>query len=403
MRDFVLRNVRKVICGDGSVVDNATIVMKDKRIVAIGCGISEPAGASIVDCSRLCALPGLIDTHCHVESAGLVPGADKDWSRELITIRAAAQIEAPLLTGTTTMVDGGCKGSVSFALREALAKRIIRGPRLLVSGVMIRMTGGRANWGTEGEVDGADSARRETRLMLAKGVDFVKLGATGAVSSPGMKQRSPQLTTEEMAAACEEAHNAGLKVHSHAYGDEGIKYSIDAGADVIVHGVSLNDENLSLMKSRSLMLMPTLSIYRAKQERVNELPEWQRVKTLEVWEEVEVNFRRAREAGIEMVAGTDSGMVFNYFGRSSRELDYMVEWGMAPMDAIKTMTFSAARSVGLEQEIGVLEAGRIADVLLTRGDPSEEIGVLGRPGGIASVIQSGIVTVSFDQSGKEIA
>ncbi|MDP2858711.1 MAG: amidohydrolase family protein [Bacillota bacterium] len=399
---FVIRNIDKVIVGDGKVLSNADIYVKDGKVSAIGAGLTVPENVEVRYGSGFCAMPGLWDTHCHVQSSGGIWGVDKDMLPEAKAIRAAAQAEPVVLSGTTTLADAGCDGNISFALRDTIAAGIVRGPRLLICGYMIRMTGGRAGKDTEGEVDGPDSARKATRKMIAKGVDFIKLGATGAVSSPGMKQWSPQLTLEEITAACEEAHKAGLKVHSHAYGDEGINLSIRGGADVVVHGITLNDENLQLMKDRSIQLLATLSTYKAKLPYLDKLPRWQAVKHIQVCELLEANFKRAVKAGIDVVAGTDSGMTFNYFGRSSRELDYMVEMGMTPAQAIKTATISAARSFGLDHETGSLAAGKAADILLVRGDPLADIGVLGKAGGVAQVFVAGRLVAAFDECGKEI-
>ena len=213
--DTILRHLNTVITMERGTLQDTDIRISGQQIVEVGHNLVAGDSTNVLDCAGLVAMPGLVDGHSHVESGALQHGEDRQWSTELKSIRAAGQIGRLIPTGVTTLADAGCRGETSFALKNAVEMGYCRGPRLLVCGEMIRMTGGRSGSGL-GEVDGPYSARRAARQMLAKGADFIKLGATGAVSNPGMKQWSPQLTLDEMTACCEEAHKAGLKVHSHA-------------------------------------------------------------------------------------------------------------------------------------------------------------------------------------------
>ncbi|TRO49276.1 amidohydrolase family protein, partial [Candidatus Bathyarchaeota archaeon] len=252
------------------------------------------------------------------------------------------------------------------------------GPRMFVSGEMITMTGGRSKKpGVRLEVDGADSARRAARgLLMYHGADFIKLGATGAISSPHTGPRHPQLTVEEMTACAEEAHKCGKKVHAHCYGEEGISNAIEAGADVIVHGQTLTDEHIAVMKSRDMILMPTLKTFCGHLEHIDEGGVHARIVTTGIWGETEPNFRKALRRGVTIAMGTDAGMPDNLFGDNPRDLEYMVEWGMTPEQALLAGTLNAARSVGVEDRLGTVEEGKHADLLFLGEDPLGDVSAI---------------------------
>jgi imidazolonepropionase-like amidohydrolase len=178
---------------------------------------------------------------------------------------------------------------------------------------------------------------------------------------------------EEMAACVEEAHNCGKKVHAHCYGEQGISNAIEAGADVIVHGQTLTDEHIAAMLKRGMMLMPTLKTYWSHYEKWQETGVPERSVTSGIWDLTEPNFRRALDAGIPFAMGTDSGMTDNFFGDNPRDLMYMVRWGATPMQAIVAGTLDAARSVTVDDRLGTVEAGKLADLLVLREDPTEDI------------------------------
>jgi imidazolonepropionase-like amidohydrolase len=249
------------------------------------------------------------------------------------------------------------------------------GPRLFVSGEMITMAGGRSRvLGARLEVNGPHEARKATRgLLMYHNADFIKLGATGSISSLHTGPTHPQLTVEEMAACVEEAHNCGKKVHAHCYGEQGISNAIEAGTDVIVHGQSLTDEHIAAMLERGMMLMPTLKTYWSHYEKWQETGIPERTVTSGIWDLTEPNFRRALEAGIPFSMGTDSGMTDNFFGHNPRDLMYMVRWGATPMQAIVAGTLDAARSVTVDDRLGTMEEGKLADLLVLREDPTEDI------------------------------
>jgi len=282
------------------------------------------------------------------------------------------------MAGCTSIVDAGAVRNVAFAARNAINDGAALGPRLFVSGEMITMAGGRSRVpGARLEVNGPHEARKATRgLLMYYNADFIKLGATGSISSLHTGPTHPQLTVEEMAACVEEAHNCGKKVHAHCYGEQGISNAIEAGTDVIVHGQSLSDEHIAAMLERGMMLMPTLKTYWSHYEKWQETGIPERTVTSGIWDLTEPNFRRALDAGIPFSMGTDSGMRDNFFGHNPRDLMYMVRWGATPMQAIIAGTLDAARSVAVEDRLGTVEAGKLADLLVLREDPTVDVTVI---------------------------
>jgi imidazolonepropionase-like amidohydrolase len=240
---------------------------------------------------------------------------------------------------------------------------------------MISMTGGRSKGGeTDFEVSGPDSARRVARtLLMHHGADFLKMGATGAISSPHTRPRQPQLTIEEMRTVTEEGHKCGVKVHAHCYGEEGIRNSLEAGVDAIVHGQSLTDNHIEIMKERKLVLLPTLKTFCGREFLSEKAGINDRLVSTGLWGETEPNFKRALRKGVIISMGTDAGMPGNLFGDNPKDLKYMVEWGMTPSQAIKAGTLNAAYSIGKDDLLGTIETGKYADLLVLKNDPRDNI------------------------------
>ena len=365
--------VGKLIVGDGRVLDGAEVGVLGGAIREVTSGGLEGSYAESLDLSDMYVMPGLFDAHVHVRY-----GAKQDpeeRSDEYQAVRGAENARRALMAGVTSLADAGGIRNVAFAVRNAINDGVCLGPRMFVSGEMITMTGGRSKRpGFRLEVDGADSARRAARgLLMYHGADFIKLGATGAISSPHTGPRHPQLTVEEMTACAEEAHKCGKKVHAHCYGEEGISNAIEAGADVIVHGQTLTDEHIAVMKSRDMILMPTLKTFCGHLEHIEEGGVHARIVTTGIWGETEPNFRKALRRGVTIAMGTDAGMPDNLFGDNPRDLEYMVEWGMTPEQAIRAGTLNAAMSVGVEDVLGTVDVGKHADLLFLREDPLEDI------------------------------
>ena len=365
--------IGKLIVGDGEVIEGAYVGVDDGVIAEVSGDGFEASYDETLDLGDRFVMPGLIDAHVHIKYTGVPDPVE--YSDEYLAIRGVELARRALMVGCTSLADAGAVRNVAFAARNTINNGATLGPRLFVSGEMITMTGGRSRVpGARLEVNGPHEARKATRgLLMYHNADFIKLGVTGAISSLHTGPTHAQLTVEEMTACVEEAHNCGKMVHAHCYGERGISNAIEAGADVIVHGQSLTDEHIATMLDRGTMLMPTLKTYWCHYEKWLETGIPERTVTSGIWDLTEPNFRRALEAGIPFSMGTDSGMTDNFFGDNPRDLGYMVRWGATPMQAIVAGALNAARSIAVDDRLGTVEEGKLADLLVLREDPTEDI------------------------------
>lgn len=397
-KENVELHVGKLIVGNGNVFEDVRIGIVNGIIAEI----SEKPLTNIYeiteDATDRIVTPGLIDAHVHLVYSGRPQDVDiRDCSHEYLTLRAAELSRKALKAGITTLADAGGRGNTIFALRNAIKDGITLGPRIRTCGSMITITGGRATHGfrVRGgyEVDGVDEARKKTReLLMYYGADLIKLGATGALSSPHTGARDPQLTVAEMQAAVEEAHKCGRPVHAHCYGAKGIGNALEAKVDVIVHGQTLNKTHMKDMKQRGTILVPTLTVFR-RNERVKEpatKSEPSRPTSSDgISEETEMNFRTALCHGIPIAMGTDSGMTHTYFGNNLLDLVYMVDWGMQESEAIIAGTLTAAKALRIDNKVGSVEIGKRADLLILNRDPLKNIEVLTEPETIQRIMLNG--------------
>ena len=360
----------RLIVGDGRVIDDCRVGIRGGLIQEISQATLRGSYIESYDFTGKTIMPGLVDAHVHVRYG---PKADAtDLPDEYQAIRAVGNMRKALYSGVTSLVDAGGIRNLTFSLRRAQREGVFLGPRLFVCGEMITITGGRSS--KPGvrlyEVDGADSARRVARtLLMHHNADFLKLGATGAISAAYTGPKHPQLTTEEMRAVCEEAHACNRMVHAHCYGSEGMSRAFASGVEVIVHGQTLSDPQLLEMTRRGMFLIPTLKPYIGAIEEGTDASSKSRLLDSGIWEETEPNFRRAIATNVKIAMGTDSGMPGVLFGDNSRELEYMVRWGMTNAQALAAGTVYAAMTVGAEKQIGTLEPGKYADLLVLGKDP----------------------------------
>jgi len=369
-RSLELR-VGTLAVGDGRVIEDARIGIANGLFAEISSENLTGKYKEFMDLRDRYAMPGLIDAHVHIRY-----GPERDVvepSDEYQAIRGAENARKALMAGVTTLADAGAPRNISFAVRNAINAGVTIGPRLYACGDIIGMTGGFSRQpGARLEVTGPDEARRTAReLLMYHGADFLKVRATGAISSPHTGPRHPQLTVEEMRPVVEEAHKCGKKVHAHCYGEAGISNALEAGVDAIVHGQSLTGEHIAEMKERGVILLPTLKTYCDHFEHEGGVNE--RIVTTGIWDETEPNFRRALEEEVPIAMGTDAGMPSNLFGENPRDLEYMVAWGMTPSQAITAGTLNAATSIRMGHSLGTVEPGKHADLLILGGDPTEDI------------------------------
>ena len=331
-------------------------------------------------------LPGLIDTHTHVTSdPTLPPYHGYGVSHPRLALKGAANAKATLLAGVTTIRDVGATGFTDVALRDAINDGDVPGPRMLVSGPALGITGGHCDDNmlapefdhqSDGVADGVEGVRRAVRRNVKYGVDVIKYCGTGGVFSKGTKVGAQQYTAEEVAALIDEAHMHGRKVAVHAHGADGIKTAIKAGVDTVEHASLIDEEGLQLAKQRGMYL--SMDIYNTEYTQTEgpkrgELEEFLR-KDREVAEIQRENFRKAVKLGVRMTMGTDTGV--HRHGDSPRQLAVMVRYGMTPMQAIQAATTHGAEALGLKDQVGVIAAGRYADVIAVQGDPLADVSVL---------------------------
>ena len=366
-----------LIIGDGNVLENKYIGVQDGVITELSDKPLSQEYSETLDFSNKTVMPGLIDAHVHIRYD---PSGDPEQrTDEYQALRGVENARRTLYCGVTSLGEAGAVRNVGFSVRNAVNNGVTIGPRLFVSGEMITITGGRSKIpGERLEVNGADSAREAARrLLMYHNADFIKLGATGALSSAHTGPRHPQLTVDEMRACAEEAHNCGKLVHSHCYGEKGISNSLEAGSDVIVHGQTLSDGHLRFMKENGIILMPTLKAFCGHLDHVGEGGTHDRIISTGIWEETEPNFKRALREDLTISMGTDAGMPDDHFGDNYRDLEYMVEWGMTPMQAVTAGTLNAAKSLGVDDKLGTVEIGKYADLIVLGRNPLDDIKNIG--------------------------
>ena len=383
-----------LIDGTGGRQERATIVLEGSRIAAVGPDslVKIPQGARVLDGKGKTLLPGLIDCHVHY---CLDAGPDSIRSLEhddpaITAVKAVAHARVTLEAGITTVRDVGSRDYISIAVTRAIRAGIVPGPRTLNAGLAICMTGGHA-WFIGRQADGPDEIVKAVREQIRAGADVIKFIATGGVLTPGGSPGASQLTFEELRAGVEEASRAGRRVAAHAHGAEGMKNAIRAGVHSIEHGTLLDQEALDLFLAHKTFLVPTLSAIQSGLEhgKSGGMPDHAIEKCAMLVDSLRANFRKVAKTGVRIAMGTDAGTPFNPHGRNAQELRRMVHLGLTPMQAIKAATSSAATLLGLDQEIGTLEAGKQADLLLVNGNPLDDIALLEEPSRIEWVIQSG--------------
>ncbi len=384
-----------VFAGDGKILENVQVVVEDAHVVNIvDAGDPVPQDAEVIPLDGNFLLPGLIDCHVHLcMDAGPDPiGALSREPVPFTTLKAAELARKTLLSGVTTVRDMGGLAGVDLVLRDAIAAGRISGPRVQASGSLICMTGGHG-WQIGRQADGEAEVMRAAREQILAGADLIKLMATGGVMTPGVEPGSEQFTESELRAGIQEAHKAGKRTATHAQGTQGIKNALRAGIDSIEHGIYLDEECIELMLQRSIPLVPTMSaLFHIEKNGVEAgIPEFAVAKTLRVKPYFLESLRMARQADVVIAMGTDAGTPFNCHGGNAEELVFMTQAGFTASEALVAATKTAAGVLGLEQEIGTIEAGKRADLLVVQGDPLQDIQLLCDQEKICMILQDGRV------------
>lgn len=382
--------------------DNSLVVTEGKRILYAGPYTQEIVArypnAAVHDISGKTIMPGLIDAHVHLTLYGK-PSSIMDilMDSETFTAIKAAQCARKLLhAGFTTIRTMGDKASADIAVKRAINEGIMMGPRVLSSGKAISITGGHGDF-VPGDVsldcvgetcDGVEEVRKAARNRLKNNCENIKLMATGGGNSPGPGTIS-QLSIEEMRVAVEEAENRNALTAAHAIGADGIIRALTAGVRTIEHGSFLDDEGIELMLKGNHYLVPTLCAFRTiKYGPEAGVPDYV-LRKIEYFATEHYNgLRKAYNAGVKIVCGTDTGTPFNYHGDGAEELKMYTEIGMTQMEAIKSATSLAAKALR-QDDIGVLREGMTADMLIINGDPLRNISVLQEKAAFCAIIRNG--------------
>lgn len=370
-------------------------MVEGERIIKVSKGkIALPRKAKRIDLDGCTLLPGFIDTHVHLCLDGS-PDPMAVVEKEpvpLLSLKAADFARRTLMAGVTTVRDMGGGYGIDLVLRDAIRSGVVQGPRMLASGKLICMTGGHG-WPLGREADGPDEVRKASREQIKAGVDVVKLMATGGVMTPGVEPGSEQFTEEELRAGIHEAHKSGRKTATHAMGTKGTLNALRAGIDSIEHGVFQSEETISLMVKRDVPLVPTLSaLYHILDGGVEAgIPAFAVEKTRRVKPFHLESVRMARESGVRVAMGTDAGTPFNVHGENLGELKRLVEVGFSPREALRAGSQIAAQVLGWDEDLGAISEGKLADLVVAKGNPVEEIDLLLNPESIRLVMQGGRV------------
>jgi len=396
------------------VRERVTIVVDGKRIVEVADGyLPAAAGDEVIALEDHTVMPGLMDMHVH-----LAGELSRTSYLERFTlnptdnaIRATTHARRTLLAGFTTVRNLGDDGMTTVSLRNAINQGYAVGPRIFTAGKSIATTGGHADPTSgvcealrgdpgprEGVVNGPDAAREAVRQRYKEGANLIKITATGGVLSLASSGQNAQFTDEELKAIIETAKDYDFTVAAHAHGAEGMLRAVRAGVNSIEHGSYMTDEIMALMKKKGTYYVPTIMAGITVMEYAKEdnfLPEIVKPKAAAIGPVIRNTFSKAHKSGVKIAFGTDTGV--SHHGDNAREFELMVEFGMAPMTAIRSATQEASRLLRVDKELGTIESGKIADLVAVQGNPLTSISLMRD---VRFVMKDGIV---YKQGGTALA
>ena len=387
----VIKAGRMIDTINGRVLTDQVIIIEGDRIKEVGSGLAIPAGATVIDLSKMTVLPGLTDAHTHITTQ-----AGGDYYEELFrksfideAVNAHIYSKRTLEAGFTTVRNVGASAFIDVALKRSIDKGDIVGPRVIPATMFIGSTGshgdlnGFSPWlddktppDMSGIADGVDALRKKVRYLIKYGAEVIKFGASAGVLTEEESVGAPQFSQEEMNAIVDEAKLHGVKVCAHAHGTEAIKMAIRAGVASVEHGSLIDEEGIRMMKERGTYL--DADIYNddyilAEYAKFN-TPKKIMDKERSIGRLQRENFKKAVLAGVKIAFGTDAGVYPH--GWNAKQFAKMVEWGMTPMSAIQASTVNNADLFGWSDRIGSITAGKYADIVAVDGDPLQNVGIL---------------------------
>jgi imidazolonepropionase-like amidohydrolase len=375
----------------GAALTDQIILIHDNKIEKVGKALQIPPGAKVIDLSKMTVLPGLIDCHTHLAD-GAHNGEPMGQFRKTAAqdaLESVPNARVTLESGFTTVRDVGVyRALVDVALRDAINRGDIIGPRMFVAGSYVTITGGAGAatglapditlpWDLHyGEANSPWEARRVVRQLAHDGVDHIKTLSSGAVLTHGSNPKSQEFTPEELQAIVDEATQFGLRVEAHAHSPEGIKNAIRAGVASIEHATMIDDEGIALAKQHGTYLDMDIYDEECIQEggKAGRVPKDFLEHDAKLGQIQRDNFRKAVAAGVKMSFGTDAGVC--PYGTSGKQFAFMVKYGMTPMQAIQAATSNAADLLGRSDEVGSIKPGKYADIIAVTGDPLADVSLL---------------------------
>jgi len=362
---------KKLVVGDGTVIENKVMHIEDNKIVAF----LESHEGEVVDVGYI--MPGLIDCHTHIcfPPVSDTVGRLSQMNDIDVVVTAIKNLEALLKGGVTYIRDVGGVNDVQLQLKKYLNDGSVLGPDMLCAGKIVTMTGGHG-WHVGRECDGPDEIRKAVREQLKAGADLIKVVSSGGVLTPGVDVNAFQFNVDELTAAREEAHKAGRKICTHCHSMKGTKNSILSGIDSVEHATILDKEAVDMAIDAGTYFVPTLSAvhFIVEHGEAGGIPKFAVDKAKDVYQKHQDSFKLAYQSGVKIAMGTDVGTPFNVHGVSSAfELELMVKAGMTEMDAILSATKYASELLGVENTHGTLEVGKYADFLVLEEDPTRNI------------------------------
>lgn len=388
----------------GKLSNERTIIVHENKIKTIEDGfVSGTDADTVIDLRDKIILPGLIDMHVHIEGEYNAQSYIKEFTDNEadVALQSTVYAKRTLLAGFTTVRDLGGSG-VNIALRNAINKGLVEGPRIFTAGKALATTGGHADptngrrsdlmgdpGPKEGVINSVSDAKKAVRQRYKNGADVIKITATGGVLSVAKSGQNPQFTLEEIKAITETAKNYGFTVAAHAHGDEGMKIAVLGGVNTIEHGTLMSEQTMDLMIQNQCYLIPTISAGKQVAEKAlipGFFPEVVAKKALEIGPKHMATMGKAYKKGVPMGFGTDAG-VFPH-GKNAIEFGYLLEAGIPVKESLKQATIVNAKLLGMEDQVGQIKQGYLADIIAVDENPDKNVKTLEN---VVFVMKEGLV------------